>query len=335
MTPDISIVIPAYNVERYVAAALNSALAQRHVAAEIVVVDDGSIDATMDRIRSVGDDPRLRVIAQANQGPSGARNTALRAACGRYVGFLDGDDLWEPDKAARHVALMDARPDLDLSYSWWRVIDGDGRVTGRRNRTRAENLPRGMSFEGLLVANFTGTASTVVCRKAALDAVGGFDEQLTSNVDLDVWLRIAARRDGNIGLVEEVLTSYRMHGAQITGNWSRMKANWEKVLEKARAAAPARVAGVETVARALLSRYLAYLAYEQRDYLAARRMMLDAWAKAPRAVAGDARVWLISAAIGTASVLPDAWHDGLSRVARDLRARIAAGDASAGQEAAR
>ena len=256
MKPDISIIVPAYNVERYIGDAIRSALAQTGVQFEVVVVEDGSSDRTAEAIARVGPDPHLLVIQQGNRGPSGARNTALDAARGRYIGFLDGDDLWEPPKAARHVALMDARPELDLTYSWWRTIDAAGRDTGRTNRTRVEDLPKGATFAGLLVENFTGTASTVVCRRSALEAAGSFDDRLRSNVDLDLWLRVAAQREGNIGLIGEILTDYRVHGAQITGSWRRMMTGWEKVLEKARTVAPEQVTAVEPLARARLARSL-------------------------------------------------------------------------------
>jgi glycosyltransferase involved in cell wall biosynthesis len=324
MKPDISIIVPAYNVERYIGEAIRSALAQTSVKAEVIVVEDGSSDRTAEAIARVGSDPRLLVIRQANRGPSGARNTGLAAANGRYAGFLDGDDLWEPSKAARHVALMDTRPELDLTYSWWRTIDAAGRDTGRVNRTRVEDLPRGATFSGLLVENFTGTASTVVCRRSALEAARGFDVELRSNVDLDLWLRVGAQRDGNIGLIEEVLTEYRVHGEQITGNWRRMMTGWEKVLEKARAIAPAQVAAVEPLARARLARYLAYLAYEQKDYPVARQMILEAWLGAPWLMARDRGGWLVSAGIGAATLLPGAFHDRLSAGARRLRSEGAA-----------
>jgi glycosyltransferase involved in cell wall biosynthesis len=324
MKPDISIIVPAYNVERYIGDAIRSALAQTVVQAEVVVVEDGSSDCTAEAINRVGPDPRLLVIQQANRGPSGARNTALAAAKGRYVGFLDGDDLWEPSKAARHVALMDDRPDLDLTYSWWRTIDAEGRDTGRANRTRVEDLLRGATFSGLLVENFTGTASTVVCRRSALEAARGFDAELRSNVDLDLWLRIAAQREGNIGLLAEVLTDYRVHGAQITGSWRRMMSGWEMVLQKARAIAPDKVTVVEPLARARLARYLAYLAYEQKDYPAARRMIMQAWRGAPRCMARDRGGWMVTAGIGAATLLPGVLHDRFSTGAKRLRSRVAA-----------
>ena len=320
MTPDITILIPAYNVAPYLGKTLHSALVQQGVDHEIVVVEDGSTDGTAAVIDAFRNEQRIHVIRQANTGPSGARNTGLAIARGRYVGFLDGDDLWEPEKAARHVQVMDADPSLDMTYSWWRIIDDKGQPTGRENRTKKSELPAGLGFEGLLIQNFTGTSSTVVCRRDALAAVGGFDDALRANVDLDLWLRITARRPNAIGLVPEVLTSYRMHGNQITSDWRRMEGNWEKVIEKARRMAPDRVARVESLARAQLSRYLAYLAYESGDHTAARRLIVAAWTKAPTALISDRRSWLTTAAIGT-TFLPPAWHDGLASAARRWRAR--------------
>ncbi len=323
MRPDISIIVPAFNLEAYIAEAIASALAQVGVEHEVIVVDDGSTDGTGERIAAFLGHPRLRVISQGNTGPARSRNVGIEAAGGRYVGFLDGDDLWDPDKARRHVALMDARPDLDVSYSWWRVIDADGVVTGRSNTCRPEDLPYGIGFEGLIVENFTGTASTVVCRREAVRAVGGMDPSLRSNVDLDLLLRMALLRERNIGLVAEVLTSYRSHGSQITGDWRRMQSNWELVLEKARRLAPARTAAVEAVARGRVSRYFAYIAYVRGDHASARRLIRRAWRGAWRSMLRDRRAWLTTVAVA-ATLLPAPVHGALSRLAQRLLGRTMA-----------
>jgi glycosyltransferase involved in cell wall biosynthesis len=303
MSPDISVIIPAYNVAPYVAVALDSALAQPGVSLEVIVVDDGSTDGTAEVLARYAGDARVTIISQDNTGPCVSRNVGISRARGRYIGFLDGDDLWDQGKAAAHVTLMDSRPDLDTTYSWWRIINGNGAPTGRTNTCAPADLPAGSGFEGLLVENFTGTASTLVCRRAAIEAVGGFDPALRSNVDLDLLLRLALLREGNLALVPEILTSYRVHGSQITGDWRRMEENWNKVLRKMRGLAPVRVAPVERLARGRVYRYLAYIAYVRGDGPNARRLMGQAWCLAPRSMAADFRCWLISMAVAS-TVLP-------------------------------
>ena len=321
--PDVSIVVPAHNVERFIAAALRSALAQRGVAVEVVVVDDGSTDGTPAEVARFAGDPRLRVVRQPNAGLAAARNAGLAAASGRYVGFLDGDDLWDPDKARWHVELMDARPWVDLSYSWWWIVDEEGRATGRGNTAPARRLPGGLSLEGLVVENFTGNGSNVVCRRGALIRAGGFDPRLRACEDLDAWLRVAALREGNIALVPEILTSYRMRGGQMTRDWRRMRAGWEAAIGKARRLAPKRVARVEAMARARLGRFLAYIAYEAGEHAAARALIRGAWRSSPRVLLGDRRCWLVTGAVLAAAVLPRGWHDRLSTGVKERRARLA------------
>lgn len=323
MTPDLSIIIPAYNVVDYLGDAIRSAIAQQGVTFEIVVVDDGSTDGTRAVMDSFANDPRMKLLAQENQGPSGSRNTALQIAKGRYIGFLDADDLWEPIKAAKHVAFMDANPVFDITYSWWRVIDEAGRDTGRRNTVPVSSLPRGASFAGLLIENFTGTASTVFCRRETVVTVGGFDNTLRSNVDLDLLLRIAALRSGNIGLIPELLTSYRMRPGQITKDWPRMMTNWKKLVSRLQQVHPDLVdAAVLDEATARQLRYCAYIAYEAGDYAAARRLVYRAWAHRPQCLARDKRAWLTTAAIA-ATLLPARIHDQLADAAKAYRARNA------------
>jgi glycosyltransferase involved in cell wall biosynthesis len=320
--PQVSVVMPAYNVAAFVGDAIRSALAQRDVDLEVLVVDDGSNDGTRQILTSFEGDPRVRTFYQDHGGPSVSRNTALAAARGRYVGFLDADDLWEPTKAAKHVAVMDANPALDVTYSWWRTIDERSRDTGRRTTVPAARVPGGTTFAGLVIENFTGTASSVFCRRSAARAVGGFDPALRSNVDLDFLLRVAALRPGNIALVPEILTAYRMRAHQITASWRRMQENWQHVIAKAAAIAPAEVARVQRQALARQSRYYAYLAYEAGDLPAARRLLRAAWRQHTGTLARDRRAWLTTAAV-LASYLPESIHRTLANAARSWRARRA------------
>jgi len=320
MKPDISIIIPAYNVERYVKAAVESALAQQFVKVEVIVVNDGSSDSTASVLATLVSDPRVTVISQGNTGPSVSRNAGIARSQGRYIGFLDADDLWDSNKARLHVDLLEAESGVDISYSWWRIIDEAGALTQRTNTKLPKDLSGGLSFEGLIVENFTGTASTLVCRREAITAVNGFDENLRSNVDLDVLLRMSLLRHNNIALVPQILTSYRIHGNQITSNWRRMHENWERVISKFKAIAPLRVAAIEHVARARVTRYFAYLAYCSGDYSDARRLVAKAWRAAPQSLFRDRRAWLTTAAI-TATFLPAKVHMKLVVGAKHLLGR--------------
>ena len=322
MTRDISIIVPAYNCAPYLGATLASALGQTGVDHEVVVVDNASTDDTPEVIASFAHNPRLVALRVAGGGCPRARNTAIAAARGRYIGFLDGDDVWLPNKAARHVRAMDDDRRLDLTTSWYRIIDEHGAATGRAWTRSAAQVAGGISLEGLLIENFCGNCSTVVCRADALRRAGPFDETLTALEDLDMWLRVAGLRPDNLGLVPELLTAYRVHGDQMTADWRNMNRNWEMVLERARARHPHLVAAAERRARARHSRYLAYIAYCRGERAAARRLVLHAWAHHPWVLARDRRAWLTTAAIA-AGLLPRRWHDRLAQALIRNRARHA------------
>lgn len=318
----LSIIIPAFNVAPYIAEAVASALGQSTGDIEVIVVDDGSTDGTADALAALPRDPRLTLVRQDNAGPSTARNAGLGLATAPLVGFLDGDDRWHRHKAARHLALHRERPDIDLSFSAWRTIAHDGTDTGRRGHPRAG--PTG--FRDLLRENITGTASTVVARRAAVTAAGGFDAALRSNVDIDLWLRIVAPRPAIAWCLGEVLTDYRQRPGQIVGDWRRMAAGWEIVLTKAMALRPLEAAAIAGEARARYRRYLSYIAYRGGDYPAARELLAAAWRTAPLVLLTDRRGLLTSAAVAAASVLPDNIHGRLVAKVEAARARRAAGD---------
>jgi glycosyltransferase involved in cell wall biosynthesis len=309
MTPDISIVIPAYNVSSYIGAAVQSALGQSDVELEVIVVNDGSTDDTA-AVLSCFHDHRLRVIRQINKGLSAARNTGIEAASGRYIGFLDGDDIWHEGKAAEHVRAMDKNPDIDLSYSWWQLIGENGLpLEGKDFSVPACRLLGGLTFEGLLLENFVGNGSNAICRTEAIVNVGGFDPRLRSCEDVDAWLRVATLRERNIMLVPQILTSYRIRDGQMTADWRRMKGGCDLVLEKARSLSPERVSRIEPWIRATTSRFLAYIAYQDGDYPSAWKLLREAFASAPALLIRDKRFWRLLAGLSAATLLPQSWHE--------------------------
>ena len=195
--PTFTIVMPAFNSERTIDAAIKSAMAQTHRDIELIVVDDGSTDSTPNLISAwESRDPRVRAIRQANRGPAAARNAALKLARGRLVGFLDSDDLWMPDYVAEVTAALDREPGASFAYpDSWLYDERNGRI---RKLTSLEHYhplpPAGATAEDFLThlarMNFVSNSST--CRRAALEAVGGFDEGLVAAEDWDLWLRLAA-----------------------------------------------------------------------------------------------------------------------------------------------
>lgn len=198
-TPLISCIVAVYNGERYLAAALDSILAQTYQPIEVLVVDDGSTDATAAIARRYGD--RVRLLQQANAGPAAARNLGLRQAAGDFVAFLDADDLWHERKLATQMRRFDDRPDLGLCVT---------RVQNFWEHDLREEADR---FRGHRLSQPTAGYSTValLARRSVFEAVGPFETRWHHIHDTDWFIRA-----GDAGivseLVPEVLVLRRFHG---------------------------------------------------------------------------------------------------------------------------
>ena len=318
MSPLLSIIIPAFNVEQFIEQAICSAQNQTLKDIEIIVVDDNSTDGTRTVIEALTiTDSRIRIIAntQLNAGQCGARNAGLWAATGFYTGFLDGDDYWHPKKAASHIAFMEQHPEVDLTFSRWSVIDETGRETGRVTDAPRK---RTLNLEDLLVENVVGGASNVICRTVARVTAGDFDLTLKAAVDLDLWLRIARLRNGNISFINEVLTFYRLREGQITKDWKRMADNWDIIFDRLRAEMPDRILPIENEAKAKHLRYRSYLAYEAGEFPAARQQLVAAFKRGGLSLLADRRTWITAAAV-LATILPEHFHKAIADAARTVR----------------
>jgi glycosyltransferase involved in cell wall biosynthesis len=186
--PRVSVIVPVHNRPRFVREAVESALAQDCPGgAEVVVVDDGSTDETPQVLASFGD--RIRVVRQENGGPSRARNRGFREAHGELFALLDSDDVWLPGKLVAQLAALDASPACCLVHSDVDEFWDDGSA---RRWTRRPPVLGGDVLRALLRRNFVHTM-TVVLRRGAVDAVGGFDPAYPPCEDWDLWLRLAER----------------------------------------------------------------------------------------------------------------------------------------------
>lgn len=192
----VSVVIAAYNAEPTLRAALQSALRQDPRPAEVIVVDDGSEDGTASVAAAF---PEVRVVKQANAGPSAARNTGIAEASQPWIAFLDADDLWLPDRLARQLATLRRYPQAGLLAGDW-VRDED--ETGPATRGTV-SLP---GYRDILLLNRFQT-STVLVRAELLQRSGGFDPSLDGAEDWDLWLRCAALAP--VVKLDEPLVVYR------------------------------------------------------------------------------------------------------------------------------
>lgn len=268
MRIDLTVVVPVHDGAAFVAETLDSVLAQREVALELVVVDDGSKDATPEVLARYAD--RARVLRQECSGVSAARNRGAAEARGRVLAFLDQDDVWEPDLAATLLGALDADAELVLVHADSWVVDARGRAHARRGRF----LPpaRGAAFRTLLARNTVPIESTLV-RRAAFERAGGFDPELRYLEDWDLALRLA--RAGRFGFVDRPLARYRVHARNLSHALEPMLREELLLHERVRARCGPLAAGEE-----------AELARQDA------RVALDlAWQALRRGDRDDARAW--------------------------------------------
>ena len=220
--PLVTVVIPAYNSANYISAALDSVIAQDYPALEIIVVDDGSTDSTREIVSAYGD--RARLLTQVNQGSAAARNNGIRHAQGKYVAFLDADDVWWPHKIRYQVeALIEGGYKMAYSRFIWWYMDVNGKFTDPEAEFAKTSNPNiftdhivtGSPYAELLLDCIVWT-STVIVEKAELENVGLFDEHLRKGQDYDLWLRLSRHID-MLGL-EQATALYRIHPTSITSN---------------------------------------------------------------------------------------------------------------------
>jgi len=307
--PTVTVVVPTYNGAAFIEASLASVIAQTWLDFELIVVDDGSTDSTRDIVGRC-DDPRLRVIARPHSGAGAALNTGLSQARGSLVAILDHDDLWAPLKLERHVAFMQARPHVDLTFSWSRLIS----AAGRRLSLHSRHHSRRIDFGGLLADFVIGPTSSVVLRRSVLAETGLSDPELTRYYDMDLFLRIALVRPDNVAALPEELTFYRRHRGQLSSDWRGMKGDWARLLERARALAPDQMLAVEEHADANMHRYFAYLAYEQSEYRAALGLLRTAFGRPGGQRFIDARTLTLGAACLAGVLLPGGVYRRLERL---------------------
>jgi GT2 family glycosyltransferase len=236
----ISFVIPAYNQDSYLSHAIDSALAQTHTPVEVIVVDDGSTDATPKVLAEYRQRPNVTIIRQANAGLPAARNRGLASARGEFVCFLDADDYLAPTFAAKLRAPLVQDPALGFSYSDVQRVDRFDVVVDDYSIGAARRTVNGDIFESLIIGGYF-TPNTVLVRRSVFDTLGPFDLDLGGHADYDMWLRIigGGHRAAYIG---ERLAFYRIHPESMSRNVDHMRETRIKALDKAARRSPAQVA---------------------------------------------------------------------------------------------
>ncbi|MGH8001851.1 MAG: glycosyltransferase family 2 protein [Brasilonema sp.] len=259
--PKVSVIIPAYNAIAYLKETVESVFKQTFTDFEILIVDDGSSDGTVEWVSQI-QDSRVRLISQQNQGSSGARNTGITAAGGEYIALLDADDIWEPTKLEKQVRHLEENPSVGLVDTWTVLINQQGKSTGRIVVSYAE----GDDVWKQLVQFKTVCAcdSTPLIRRSCFEVVGLFNRELPFLEDLDMWIRLASRY--RFAVIKEPLVRYRQHPGSKSTNCQGTLEAFRTIVEKAFEAVPSDFLPLRERGYGRIYLYLAWRAINNRDY---------------------------------------------------------------------
>ncbi len=207
----ISVVVPCFNAAETLQRAIDSIRAQTYRDTEIIVIDDGSTDASWDALNRI-DEPRLRRVRQSNRGVSATRNRGIAEARGTWIAFLDADDSWHPDCLRQLHAALTADREAHLAYCGWQNL-------GLEDDRNDPFIPPDYETENkleILLGGCRWPIHAALCETESVRAVGGFDETLSTSEDYLLWLRIAGSH--KIVLVPKVLAFYHHGGLQVTND---------------------------------------------------------------------------------------------------------------------
>jgi glycosyltransferase involved in cell wall biosynthesis len=224
---EVSVVIPAYNAMAYLPETITTVLKQTYTDFEVIVVNDGSTDNTQEWVSQI-EDSRVKLVFQENRGLAGARNKGIEKSQGKFLAFLDADDLWAPTKLAKQIQFLNNHPEIGVVCTWVTYIDEQGKSTGRI----VQNQQEGYVWQKLTESNLVECGSVAMVRRDCFEKCGVFDGNLGSFVeDWDMWLRIA--KIYQFGVVTEPLVDYRQVTSSASRNWQEMAKSYQLVIEKA------------------------------------------------------------------------------------------------------
>jgi glycosyltransferase involved in cell wall biosynthesis len=222
----ISVIIPAYNAESTILETVKSVQQQSLSDYELIVVNDGSTDNTLELLNTLKDS-RLKIFSYENVGLPVARNRGISHATADFIAFLDADDLWTPDKLELQLAALQKHPKAGVAYSWTLNMNATGDTFYPGNNVYFQ----GNVHRELLVSNFIANGSNPLIRREAIETVGGFDSTLSSCEDWDYWLRLASEWDFVVVPKPQIL--YRHSSGSMSAKVEIMENTYITVLERA------------------------------------------------------------------------------------------------------
>lgn len=256
-TPLISVIIPAFNSEKTIQQTIDSVLNQTWRNLELIVINDGSQDSTLDIVARIKD-PRLKVLSYSNAGVSVSRNRGISQAEGEFISFLDADDLWTKDKLEAQLKALQENPQAAVAYSWTNHIDENNQFL----RSGAYGTVNGDVYAELLQSNFLANGSNILIRTQALKEIGGFNQSLTPAEDWDMYLRLASRY--HFVSVPSAHILYRITSASASGNVFKMEVVSLQIIEEYYRQAPERLQSLKRESLDNLYQYLIYKVFEEQ-----------------------------------------------------------------------
>ena len=263
-TATVSVIIPAYNAEAFIERTLNSVLSQTYKNIEVLVVDDGSQDKTVEIVQAIAQkDNRVKLLQQANSGVAAARNLGIKHSQGEFIAPIDADDIWYPQNIEKQVqCLLEGGESVGLVYSWSVDIDEQDLATGN---FRASNI-EGKVYKTLVCHNFLGNASASLIRRSCFEKLGGYNCQLREEnaqgcEDWELYLRIAEHYQFRV--VREFLIGYRKILGSMSRDYSKMAKSHSLMLQAVREKHPEISAFLYRLSS---SSFYMYLAQQSRQY---------------------------------------------------------------------
>ena len=271
--PLISVVIPVFNGEKTIKETIDSVLKQTFTDFELIVINDGSQDLTVEVVEKI-QDSRIQVYSYQNAGLAASRNRGIDRSTGEYIAFIDADDMWTPDKLEAQFNALKSHPEAAVAYSWTDYIDEYSQFLGKGGHITVN----GNIYPHLLLTDLLENGSNPLIRKQAFIEVGNFDESLRAAEDWDMLLRLAIRYHFIAVSSPQVL--YRISSNSMSFNVLQQERESLKVIERAFNQAPESLQYLKKPSLANLYKYLTYKSLEgtpqQKKGLVAARMLSSA-----------------------------------------------------------
>lgn len=274
-SPVVSVIVPVFNAGDVLAETINSVLEQTFGSFELILVNDGSTDHSASICKSFTD-PRIRYLSQENAGVSHARNAGLALARGRFIGFLDADDLWHREKIAAHVAHFEAKSDVGVSYSSCQFIDQSGALLNTSFRPKMREITPADVFcrnpiSGGSSAFFRRSIFQDIVEPNSKDGLREYFDTTASAPGLSFaedhqcWLRMAIHSKLRFEGIDRFLTCYRIHDNGLSANIPAMHKGWEAINTYVERVAPALYEANQARANAYQMRYYARRAVAMKN----------------------------------------------------------------------